>query len=181
MDSVSVGSASVDRVGIDWRRVRVLRWALLPSLAVCLVAAPTLPAMGRSALPTERALLSMAIALSLAHAAQNAAARNVEDPAADLKDKVQVVQESPPGSPAADPRATAPGGPNGPDDRNLGSGGAVGGTVPAPPGAVQDNQQGSGGATGSSGSSDSPMPGAGESGSGSEGNDANPPSPAPQQ
>lgn len=174
--------------GVAWRRLgRPLRWTLLPSLAACLLA-PSVPAAARTALPAERALLGLALALSLSHiAAHNAAAQGA--PAAPAGDAVggAVIQAQseapvpPTGDSGAGSRGpVGQGGPNGPDDRNLGSGGPVGGTEPAPSGAVQDSGQGSG-AVGSSGAGDRGKSSGDESGSGSESNGGNQRSPAPIQ
>jgi hypothetical protein len=97
----------------------------------------------------------------------------------------------PTGDSGAGSGATHQGGPNGPDDRNLGNGGPTGGTTPAPSGAegaLQNSTEGSGGPAGSSGvygpgGNESGQGGASgdKSGSGSESNSSNQRSPAPQQ
>jgi hypothetical protein len=180
----------------QWLRV------VAPPLVVGLAAMASSPAVARGALASsERAALGLAFALSLPHiAAQKSPPRN-ESPVVAVKDSpsagkaeaagsVPVAQAQggnqvpPTGDSGAGSGATHQGGPNGPDDRNLGNGGPTGGTTPAPSGAegaLQNSTEGSGGPAGTSGTY-SPGGASGDtSGSGSESNGSNQRSPAPQQ
>lgn len=200
---------------------------IAPPIAICLAAMASSPVVARGALPSsERAALSLALALSLSHlAAQRVPAGTqlappprggsapiaVKDlptvaekdvqpaaPKLGVAESIPVAQAqsgdrvSPTGDSGAGSGATHQGGPNGPDDRNLGNGGPTGGTTPAPSGAsgaTQNSIEGSGGPAGASGvygSGDKNGGGEGgasnsDSGSGSESNGGNQRSPAPQQ
>lgn len=153
-------------------------WAVLPAMAVGLVAASSLPATAQGQLPSERAALGLALAVLSMHqfaaqhpAPQRAAARHVVarnalpdqggDPAGGMtKPGIQESQADAP----SQPRATAPNGPNGPDDRNLGSGGPTGGTSASPPGAAQGSDR-------SNSDASSGRSGSGNSETGAGGND----------
>jgi hypothetical protein len=149
------------------RRRKLLRWAVLPSMAAGLVVVSSFPVAAQGHLPSERAALGLALAVLSMHQftaqqpSQGGTARHVMARSAsphrsgDSGDIVlmQGIQES---QAEAPPRATAPSGPNGPDDRNLGSGGPTGGTSPAPPGA---GQGGSGGNPGASSGNSGAVPG----------------------
>lgn len=176
-------------------RPLLLAWAMLPSLAACLLAASPSPAAAES-LPSERALLGLALAVSLSHAGSQNQANSMPgatqtEAGPQTEPSVDVSQSGAPvpgtGDSGAGSRApTAQGGPNGPDDRNAGSGGPVGGTTPAPSGAGQGSgDRTSPGSTSTLGTAPAgsipPKSSGDDSGSGSESNGSNQRSPSPQQ
>jgi hypothetical protein len=135
----------------------------------------------RGALPSsERAALNLAIALSLSHGAQAAAGSPAPKAIEHMVgggSGMELVQERL-GMPSdRDPRATAQsaptnsppnGPPSGPDDRNLGSGGPTGGTVPPTGDTMNPSDRGGAEGPGAQGSSAAGSSGSGQSGSGGE-------------
>jgi len=156
------------------------------ALVAAVVAVVPAAASAQSLLHSDRALLGLAIALSLPHAAAEHAVTQRTASAPLLAQSEPGGQSGPaidrrpggapvPGTGDSGAGARTPpmqGGPNGPDDRNAGSGGPTGGTSPP-------DQRGGTLGTGPAGSS--PKSSGDDSGSGSESNGGNQRGPAPQQ